>query len=201
MECFSIEEATLGIALNTTIDKLKVLSVTNKNIDRLCNDPHFWKLRFEKDNLPLAPVLHDNMVDWIACYEHATKIMNYTNYVIERIPKYDDGIYIDVHGITILKDIFDGDVMKKILLVWYENKKLYFDDIKYGSDDSQYCCQVDRIKIIKEKEIYKVTLMKLTVDYNYEQVKKLLYHLISNYMYPHQFNSVKNYHDVIQYDM
>lgn len=200
MECFGVDEVALGIALNTTIDKLKLLSVTNK-IDKLCNDSHFWKLRFEKENLPLPIVLHDNMVDWIACYEYTTKIMNYTNYVIERIPKYDDGIYIDFHGITILKDIFDTESMKKILLVWYEHKKLYFDDINYGSDDNKYFCQVDRIKIVKEKDIYKVTIMKLTLEYNDDQVKKLLYHLISNYMYPHQFNPVKNYHDVIQYDM
>lgn len=203
MECFGIEEVTLGIVLNATMDKLKLLSVTNKNIDKLCNDAHFWKLRFEKDNLVLPIVLHDNMVDWIACYEHSRKIMNYANYVVERIPMQDDGVQVDFHGISILKDIFDTDTMKKILLVWYNNgKKYYYSDINDGYDDNQYYCQVDSICIVKEGQNYRVTIFRIiSVVYDYNQVKKLLYHLIYNYMYPKQFNPYKDYHDFIQYDL
>lgn len=96
------------ILLNTNVDDLHNVRFD----DKLCNSAHYWKLRFEQDNLLLPALMCDTLSEWIECYHYTKKMMRYFDFIINAISKYDSGIYFVVHGISILNGFFDSILMK-----------------------------------------------------------------------------------------
>ena len=186
------------ILLNTNVDEINNVCFDKK----LCNSAYFWKLRFEQDRLPLPPIMYDNLDDWVVCYHHTKKIKGYLEHIISVIPKYDTGINVEVHGIDIFKDFFDANVMKKLYIEWCFFSKYYFKDIAWPCDDHKYDCQVNRLFIVKNNDGYTLTFKfrnEIIIHYTEAQLQKLLFYLLSNYMYVYQYNENNKYDNILQF--
>lgn len=57
------------------------------SFDEICSDPYFWKLKYEKDNLPLPPSGMRSKEEWLEDYRRSLRAKREKNFLLWRIEK------------------------------------------------------------------------------------------------------------------
>jgi hypothetical protein len=169
--------------LESDIETLKSLCITNKNINKTCMSHVFWVKKFNHDGLPVPKIKFTSINNYITTYINSMKIMDYIYHVLNT-----QSIRIDFDNLNIFYDYVDDDTAEKIYMQWQKLMTNYTFNVSAGDD-----FYLGGLLYIRRDNKGKYTIVfridgVLIENKNallQQDIVDILYDLISTYHYPY----------------
>jgi len=145
-----IPETDMQIMLRLDTVSLAKFCQISQDAQKICNDPHFWKIKFDYVNLPILEQQY-TIGDWIDLYDITTTIVNNTKLIldihyIEATRKHDP--------LNIIMMPFDNHVKINTLI-----NTIFNQEIKNIDDD-----ELRNLIIELHDKKYKLTIEWITME-------------------------------------
>jgi hypothetical protein len=193
-----VRETDMNMMIALDIKSLENYCLINQDGYKICTNRHFWKLKFEKDNLPFPLIHYTTPAEWISSYIYTHKVMSYTQHVTDYILE-GSTVRIQFNNLYLFENVIDKESLKKCYLAWQQFLPDYLNYVKnqYDDEDSYGVLFIEykENKFNLKFRIENKYIISNSIDH--DQVIYILYTLISSYKYPYFRDN--NEYDIIPY--
>lgn len=181
-----VREIDMNMMIALDIKSLENYCLINQDGYKICTNRHFWKLKFENDNLPFPLIHYTTPAEWISSYIFTHKVMSYTQHVMRYI-LMGDNVSIEFNNLYLFENVIDKESLKKCYLAWQLFLPDYLKDVEqqYDDEDSygELFIEYKENKFNLKFRIKNKNIISNSIDH--DQVIFILYTLISSYKYPY----------------